>query len=85
MVWAGGSAQDFGVNQLFIQHPRTDSVRRSSGHQDADQLFLRVDPEARAPGAGLLRVAGGAGGPAHGVVQAPGAGKAGWAAHFQLD
>src|SRR5690606_19367429 len=57
------------IDEVLEQHARVDPVRRPLRHEDADQVLLRVDPEARAPGAGPHRIAFRAGDPAHAVVK----------------
>jgi hypothetical protein len=45
------------VDEVLVEHARMDARRRALRHEDADEPFFRVDPEARAPGPCPHRVA----------------------------
>src|SRR5688500_1382775 len=59
-----------GVNDVLEHHARMDPVGRTLRHEDADQFFLGVDPEAGAPEPRPHGVALGTRHPTHAVVMA---------------
>src|SRR5437762_9059094 len=52
-VCGAGAASPYhrAVDEVLVQHPRMEAVRGRLRHENPDEPLLRIDPEARPPGA----------------------------------
>src|SRR6266853_4780800 len=58
--YSSASMDHRAVNEILIEHSSVDTRRGALRHQYGDKVLLRVDPEARAKGAGPHGIALGA-------------------------